>query len=1214
MLKTLKGNDKNRLKSRWKKILIGIVLFFIVFTLVGFFVLPPVLKSILTKKLSEALHREVTIHQIKINPYALSVLVRDLMVKDKASSETFVSCDEIFLNLRSLSVLRMALILEEIRLTKPFIRVARHPEGSYNFSDLIEKKESKPPEKEKPKPLRFSLNNIKIENGSIDFIDEPHQKKHTVRELNIGIPLLSNIPTHIETYVQPELSVKINNTPYSIQGQTKPFHDSLETSFDINISDLDIPYYLAYLPLKMNLKVKSAYLDTQTKISFFQSKEKNPSLTVTGNISLKKIVVEDEQNKPLFRLPLFEIAVAPSEPLSKVIHLAKVSIQSPELEIKRDEKGMLNVQSLFPETKETKPVTKKEEPSTPFSINIDEVHLMGGKLSFSDLSGSKPFKTILNPIELKVDHFSNDKDKKSAYALFLRSEAKETIKLEGDFSMDPLGAEGILEIKSVPLRKYYPYYRDKILFDIEDGRLELSTRYQYLKGEKEPETSLSGLSLLLSALRLKRPEENAEFLKIPNLSIKETEIEFAKKEIKVGLFSTQKGDVFIKRLKNGEIDILKLTPPPPPPKEPPKEMKPEEKLKEIKTEEKPKVSESPWVISLKQMNVDQYKIRVEDQTPIEPITLMIQNLKLRGDAFSTAKNSRGKINVSLLLNEKGTLSTTGTVGIDPLIADLKVELKGIEIAPLQPYFTDKVNITITEGAFSAAGNLSLDGTGKKEFKVTYEGEASLNNLSTLDKRNAEDLLKWESLSLSGLNVGVTPLSIDIKGASLTNFYTRVLITPEGKINLQEIMKTEEPEKGSPPSSPPQQEKGVVPPKEKEPSKDIKIGQVTLQGGKIEFSDKSIKPEFSMRLSEIGGRISGLSAEENTTADVELRAKLNDYAPLEITGKINPLKEDLFVDLKASIKDLDLSPGTPYSGKFVGYTIEKGKLSFDLKYLIVKRKLESQNQIFFDQFTFGDKVESPQATKLPVKLAVALLKDRKGEIKLDLPVTGSLDDPKFSVWGVILKILVNLISKAATSPFSLLGAAFGGGEELSFVEFDYGSTAMTEPSLKKLNAIAKALQDRPALKMDIEGHVDIEKDKEGLKQTLFQRKIKAQKLKEMLKKGQPTIPIDEVKVEKQEYEKYLKMAYKEEKFPKPKNVIGMVKDIPVPEMEKLMLTHIEVKEGDLRTLASQRAMKVKEAILKSGQVEPERVFILEPKSLATEKKEKVKESRVDFKLK
>jgi uncharacterized protein involved in outer membrane biogenesis len=1206
MLKKLSEVYQNKLRPRLKKIFIGIVIFFAVFTLVGFFVVPPILKSILTKQLSENLHREVTINQIKVNPYTLSITARGLLVKDRGRSETFVSCGEIYLNFQSSSILRLALILSEITLKQPFMRITRNQDMSYNFSDLVEKKESKPPEKAKPKPLRFSLNNIQIENGSIDFLDEPKQRKHTVRELTIGIPFLSNIPAYVQRYVQPHFSAKINDSLYTLEGKTKPFADSLETSLDINIKDLDIPYYLAYVPMKMNFKVISAYLDTDAKISFIETKQKKPSLTITGNVSLKKIAVDDGQKRPLLRLPLLETSIAPSELLSKVIHLSKISVQSPELEIRRDEKGTLSVLSLLPAKEETKLPSGKVEASAPLSLDVDEIQMTGGKISFSDLSKSKPFKTILDPIGLKVDHFSNGKDKKSAYALSLKTEAKEEIKVEGEFSMEPLWSEGAFQFKSITLKKYAPYYRDNVLFDIEDGRLDLSAGYKYTKGEKEPEISLPGISASLSALRLKKAEENEDFLKIPNLSIKETELDLTKKELKIGTFSTQRGNVFIKRLSNGEMNVLKLVVPP----SVPKETTPQEQSKE----EKSKPPEKPWLISLRSASVDQYTIRVEDQTTSEPVTLMAQNLKLRGQNISTAKNHKGKLALSLLLNEKGTISTNGIVSIDPLSANLKTELKGIEIAPLQPYFTDKVKITVTGGAISTSGNFLLNTTDKKELKVTYQGEASLTNFSSIDKLEGADFLKWESLSLSDLDAVYNPLLIHIKGISLTNFYARAYVNPNGTVNLQDILKSEPAKAGPSSSPPPQQEKPPTTSQAKEPSKNIKIDMITLQGGRVDFSDKSVKPEFSTKLSEIGGRISGLSSEENTTGDVELLAKLNDYAPLEITGKINPLREDLYVDLKARIKDLDLSPATPYSARYVGYTIEKGKLSFDLKYLINKRKLDSQNSIFIDQFTFGDKVESPKATKLPVKLAVALLKDRKGEIKLDLPVTGSLDDPKFSIWGIIMKILVNLISKAATSPFSLLGAVFGGGEELSYIEFDYGSTTITQPNVKKLNTIVKALYDRPSLKMDIEGHVDLEKDKDGLRQYLFDKKLKVQKLNEMIKKGLPAIPVDEVKIEKPEYEKYLKMAYKEEKFPKPRNIIGMVKDIPGPEMEKLMLTHIEIKEGDLRTLASQRSMKVKDAILKSGQVEPERVFILEPKSLAPKKKEKVKDSRVDFKLK
>jgi len=1203
MFRKLSGIYRTKIRPQVKKIVLGLIIFFAVFTLVGFFALPPIVKSILTKQLSENLHRAVTIDQIKINPYTLSIAVRGLTIKDKGSSETFVSCGEIFLNFQSTSAPRLALIFSEIRLTNPYIKITRNQDASYNFSDLLEKKESKPAEAKKPSPLRFSLNNIRIENGSIDIFDGPNQTKHTVRELNIGVPFLSNIPSYIERFVRPYFSAKINDTPYMIEGTTKPFHDSLETSFDINIKDLDLPYYLAYAPTKMNFKIVSAYLDVQTKLSFFETKDKKPSITVSGNVALKKIAIDDEKNKPLFRLPLMDISIAPSEPITKVIHLSKISIQSPELEIKRDEKGMVNVQSLMPETKEAKPAPKKVEESAPLSLDIDEIQLTGGKATFSDLSRSKPFKTVLDPIELKVDHFSNGKDKKSAYALSIKTEAKETVSLAGEFSMDPLGSEGALEIKSVPLKKYAPYYRDNILFDIEDGRLDFSTRYKYAQGEKEPEISLPGISISLSALRLRKAGEAQDFLKIPAFSIKETELDMTKREMKIGIFATQKGELLIKRLPNGDVNILKLVPPPSPtdasgPNEP-------------SPSDKGKAPEKPWLVSLKNLSVDNYTIRVEDQTNSEPVTITAKNLKVKVENISTAKNSKGKLSLSLLLNEKGSISTTGTIGIEPMNADLKTELKGIEIPPLQPYFADKVNIAVREGAISTAGVLSFASTEKKDIKTSYKGEVAINNFSSVDKEGG-DLLKFESLSFNDLNFGYTPLAVDIKGVSLTNFYVRVSVDPQGKVNLQEIMKTETPKQASPP--PAQQGKAEPSSGGESPAKNIKVGQITLQGGKIDVSDKSVKPEFSMSLSEMGGRVSGLSAEANTTADVELRGKFNEYAPLEVIGKINPLRDDLFVDLKARIKDLDLSPATPYSGKYVGYTIEKGKLSFDLNYLIAKRKLDSKNNIFIDQFTFGDKVESPTATKLPVKLAVALLKNRNGEIKLDLPVTGSLDDPKFNIWDVILKILVNLIAKAATSPFSLLGAAFGGGEELSYIEFDYGRTALTEPNVKKLETITKALHDRPSLKLDIEGHVDLERDREGLKKYLFDKKLQVQKQNEMVKKGQPAIPVDEVKIEKEEYEKYLKMAYKEEKFPKPKNFIGIAKDLPAPEMEKLMLTHIEIKDEDLRTLASQRSIKVKEAILKSGQIEPERAFTIEPKSLAPEKKEKAKDSRVDLKLK
>jgi hypothetical protein len=622
-------------------------------------------------------------------------------------------------------------------------------------------------------------------------------------------------------------------------------------------------------------------------------------------------------------------------------------------------------------------------------------------------------------------------------------------------------------------------------------------------------------------------------------------------------------------------------------------------------------------VKVGKIDVDQYRVGVTDLTLEEPVTIDAEAIQLKAENLSTAKNSRGETSLSLVLNKTGTVSASGQAGMDPLFADLTLNLKEIDLRPYQPYFADKVKITLTDGAISTTGRLQVKDEEGKGVQIVYKGESALNNLATIDKARSEDFLKWKSLVFSNMDIGINPFYVNIEGVSLTDFYSRVTINPNGVINLQEIMeeKKDETGKGSQGKAPQKPDQKKAEAAATESPTNIKIEKVTFQGGTINYSDYFIKPNVTVNMVEVGGKVTGLSSEEITQADVELRGKFGQQsAPVEIVGKVNPLKKDLFLDLKVSFKDIELSPMSPYAGKYAGYAIEKGKLFIDLKYHIENRKLEAQNRIFLDQFTFGEKVDSPTATKLPVKLAVALLKNRKGEIDLNIPISGSLDDPKFSIFSIILKVLLNLLVKAATSPFALLGAAFGGGEQLDALEFEYGSSEIKGESVAKLNTLAKALQDRASIKMDIEGYADLEKDKEALRQVFFQRKLKAQKLKETLKKGQPAVPVDEVKIEPAEYEKFLKLAYKEEKFPKPKNVLGMAKDIPAPEMEKLMLTYTEAKEEDLKLLASQRAMKVKEGIIKSGQVEPERIFIVGPKTLAPPKKEKLKDSRVDLKLK
>jgi len=387
----------------------------------------------------------------------------------------------------------------------------------------------------------------------------------------------------------------------------------------------------------------------------------------------------------------------------------------------------------------------------------------------------------------------------------------------------------------------------------------------------------------------------------------------------------------------------------------------------------------------------------------------------------------------------------------------------------------------------------------------------------------------------------------------------------------------------------------------------------FKNGHIDFSDNNIQPNYSANMLNLTGSVIGLSSKEFSRADVAFKGNLGYGSPIEIAGKINPLAKDLFVDLNVGFKDIELSPITPYSSKFLGYPITKGKLTFDVSYLIDKRKLNSENKVLIDQLIFGEKVESPQAIKAPVTLAATLLTDRQGQINLDLPVSGSLDDPKFKVWSVIWQIIVNLITKAVTSPFALLSSLTGGGEELSFIEFDYGSAVISDEEKKKISMIGKALNERPNIKLDIEGYVDTNQDKDALKKAELERRIKAQKIKKTASRDEQQAVVENVVLTPQEYDKYLKQIYRAADFSKPRNFLGMQKSLPSAEMEKLMLANIEVTDSDLRQLAARRAQNVKVLMLQS-EIAADRIFIVEPKSLTPEKKEKVKNSRADFKLK
>jgi hypothetical protein len=1196
------------------------------------------------KKIAALLKRPVSIGAVRINPFTLSAKVRDFALKEKDGRGEFVAFRELAVNAELSSLWKGGPVLRSVSLASPRISFRRDAPGVYSFSDILEELAKRPKPKEEGKPTGFALYNLTVSDGRIDFDDRPASARNEIAGLALAIPFFSSLPADVDVYVRPFFEARVNGTPVSLKGRSKPYSDSLETAFDIRLAGLDLPRYVGYLPFRPAFRLEKGKADLTAALLFVQKRKSPSTVRLSGLLDVKGVALADGRGAPVLAFRRLAVPLSTADLLERKVAFGKVLLDAPELRLDRDASGRLTLLDLLPggkgggeagpqgkgaveatavasggapegEKAAEKEKEKRKDAAPPaVVVTAEEARIRDGKVRFSDASASGPFRIAVDNLSAAVTSFSTAPGSRAGLSLFVAADGGERVRHEGAFVLTPFSAAGRADVSGVKPARFAPYYREKVLLDVLSGTVSAGAAYR-LPAADNGAWSADNVSLGVEGLRVSRRGEKAELLRIPSLSVSGASADGNRRSADAGVVTLRKGYVRAARGADNAWSFSGLVPPPAGGKEGAAKGAPAA----------PKGGKgggaAPWIVSVRKLLLDRTDVDFSDRSTEEPVSALV-TATLSASNLSTAKGAKGSAALSAALSggKGGTLSLAGPVGIDPLSLSLSVEAKKIDLVPFQPYFTSNLNVILAGARASAKGRLDHAAAPPGgQARTAWTGDASVTGLSAVERGGAEEVIKWESLDVDGIRFASVPFSLAVSEVALSGVDCRIAVHPDGTANIQGIVR----EKGAPPpDAPPAGSAAPAAPPAAAPAqppaasgaKSVRVDRVTLQGGTIRFTDHHVKPAFAATMLEMGGRISGLSSLDNSAADVDIHGRLENTAPLSVTGKINPLSKDLFVDLKVDFRDMELSPMSPYSGAYAGYAIEKGKLNLALNYLIEKRRLKAGNKVFLDQFTFGEKVESDKATNLPVRLAVSLLKDRKGEIRLDLPVEGSLDDPKFRVWGVIWQVVKNLLVKAATSPFALIGSLVGGGEEMSYAEFDPGSSVLPAAEAAKVGKLATVLVDRPALKVEVTGHADPERDREGLRNLAFERKLKAAKLKGLLKGGAQGMTLDNVVVTPPEFPRFLKEAYKAETFPKPRNFLGIAKDLPDPEMEKLMRAHIVVGDEELRLLAVERSRVVKDLLVASGPVEAERVFLVEPKKLAPEKKEKVRDSRVDFLLK
>jgi hypothetical protein len=630
------------------------------------------------------------------------------------------------------------------------------------------------------------------------------------------------------------------------------------------------------------------------------------------------------------------------------------------------------------------------------------------------------------------------------------------------------------------------------------------------------------------------------------------------------------------------------------------------------------------------------------------LRVALQNFEWHGERAVAPASLQVSVRVGGTTRDRqraaGAVEFRGKVGATPLLASGNLRVERVPVQLFKPYFADLTQLRLLRADVGYAGSVNLRQL-PAGLDLAAAGDVLLGDvhIASLPEPGApvslsadgDELLSWQSFALKGVKVAVRPKArprIEIAEAALTDFYSRLVITDQGRFNLQDVAAA--PPGALPPgaaaSAPltivdaPKTAVAAVPAAsaasaaggrpEAELPVDLKIGATLLTNGRVDFTDRFVRPNYSAALTELNGKLGAFESGSREMATLELRGRAAGTALLEIGGRLNPTAKPLALDIRAKASDLELAPLSPYAGKYAGYAIERGKLTMDVAYKIdPDGKLDAKNQVVLNQLTFGDRIESKDATKLPVRLAVALLKDRNGVIDINLPVSGSVNDPQFSLGGVIWKVIVNLLTRAVTAPFSLL-AGGGVGDDLSVVEFVPGTARLAPASAGAIDKVAKALTDRPSLKMTVTGAADPASERDAFQSAALETRLGAEQRRENLRSGTAAAapasaasgavaPATETAaaavlprpaMTADERSRWLKQVYKDTDLPnKPRNALGFAKEVPAAEMESLLKTRAPVTVEAMRELALQRGIAVRDALMAKG-LPSERLFLAAPK--------------------
>lgn len=899
-----------------------------------------------------------------------------------------------------------------------------------------------------------------------------------------------------------------------------------------------------------------------------------------------------------------------------------------------------------------------EDASEPPRVIARDIRVTEGKFAYMDKVANTELSYdelnfSLQALDTKAYSLSLPEDENepvlakdaNRYALSLTGSDNGQLQTQGQFQLQPLEVTGELQLAKVSLLPFWPFADGFIAAKLSDGELSFQSQYQLKQQQDQLHYSTHKGRFILENLLFS--DQQQARVKLPLLALDNIRMDGDNQSVDIDELALQ-GLWADARLDKQGLDLQQLFMPATNAKaqvEPavaqPEAADETEALNKATAKEKATAQDEKatvqdkatahtaaepnkaqeqdkqWLLTIGKISLKQADLNLFEQQQSNGVHWRVYPLDITTGPVRS--DLEGSINYQLQLalssdtqtkpeTSQGQFSSTGAIDAKAFTVNGELTLTELELQQFQPYLTPYLNMQLESGKLSTQGKFTANAEGKAHF----QGQAGIGKLFIKDGLAFEPLLKWQNMAIDAMSFDSEANSLKISNILLEQPYAKVMITEDQRTNIGELIRAEPPGDNSAAQSQTKQSQAEAP-QQTAASTDkafkLDIGSIAIKNGSAYFADNSLTPNFASGIEALEGKISHLSSTPGTKASVDIKGKIDKYAPVTLRGEVNPLLEKPYLDLDLVFKSVELTSVNPYSGTYAGYYIDKGQLSLALNYQLEDNQLKGDNHLVIDQLKLGKPSDSDLATSLPITLAIALLQDRHGVIDLGLQVSGDLDSPSFSFGSIVMTAITNVITKAVTAPFSLLAGLVGSDEELNLVAFQPGIATLGADAEDKLSKLAKALDDRPKLQLSIEGSVALREDCEALaEQKLQLQLLKASKLAalpdELSASRFPTQgKLADALVEL--FEQQLKLDADAEKDKVKQKLAEKADGEKVDEDTLLTVWHMglynqllsaqEISNNELANLAQARAQAIKAFLVDRAAVAPERVFLLDSKT-------------------